>query len=79
MNPIEKAYSKLKTFLHKLADRTGAGLMSAPSICVDIFKLAECVNHFRACECDTARAGLREPFLEGLPRRLRRDPLAKSR
>ena len=27
MNPIEKAYSKLKAFLRKIAQRTVAGLM----------------------------------------------------
>ena len=32
MNPIEKAYSKLKAFLRKLAERTVAGLMSALDI-----------------------------------------------
>jgi transposase len=29
MNPIEKAYSKLKAFLRKIAERTVAGLMNA--------------------------------------------------
>ena len=27
MNPIEKAFSKLKAFLRKIAERTGAGLL----------------------------------------------------
>jgi len=31
MNPIEKAYSKLKAFLRKIAERSVAGLMRAPS------------------------------------------------
>ena len=30
MNPIEKAYSKLKAFLRKIAERTVAGLLSVP-------------------------------------------------
>ena len=29
MNPIEKAYSKLKSFLRKISERTIAGLMNA--------------------------------------------------
>ena len=29
MNPIEKAYSKLKAYLRKIAERTVAGLMRA--------------------------------------------------
>jgi len=29
MNPIEKAYSKLKAFLRKIAERTVAGLLGA--------------------------------------------------
>jgi transposase len=29
MTPIEKAYSKLKAFLRKIAERTVAGLMNA--------------------------------------------------
>jgi transposase len=38
MNPIEKAYSKLKAFLRKIAERTVAGLMNALDACADIFK-----------------------------------------
>ena len=30
MNPIEKAYSKLKAFLRKIAERTDPGLLIAP-------------------------------------------------
>jgi transposase len=41
-NPIEKAYSKLKAYLRKIAERTVAGLMRALEICADIFKPAEC-------------------------------------
>ncbi len=36
MNPIEKAFSKLKAFLRKLAERTVAGLMHALEVCADI-------------------------------------------
>ena len=38
MNPIEKAFSKLKSFLRKLAERTVAGLIRALQTCAEIFK-----------------------------------------
>ena len=38
MNPIEKAFSKLKAFLRKIAERTVAGLMRALETCAEIFK-----------------------------------------
>ncbi len=53
MNPIEKAYSKLKAFLRKIAERTIAGLMTALDACADIFIPAECANYFKACGYDT--------------------------
>ena len=53
MNPIEKAYSKLKAFLRKIGERTVAGLLIALDACADIFKLSECVNYFKACGYDT--------------------------
>ncbi len=53
MNPIEKAYSKLKAFLRKIAERTVAGLLIALDACSDIFKPAECANYFKACGYDT--------------------------
>jgi len=53
MNPIEKAYSKLKAYLRKLAERTVTGLMKALETCADIFKPAECRNYFTACGYDT--------------------------
>jgi transposase len=49
MNPIEKAFSKLKAFLRKIAERTVAGLIAALDACADIFKPTECENYFRAC------------------------------
>jgi transposase len=52
MNPIEKAYSKLKAFLRKLAERTVAGLLAALDACADIFIPAQCENYFRACGYD---------------------------
>ena len=53
MNPIEKAFSKLKAFLRKIAERTVTGLMNALETCAHIFKPAECVNYFKACGYDT--------------------------
>ena len=37
MNPIEKAYSKLKAYLRKIAERTVTGLMRALEACAGIF------------------------------------------
>ena len=54
MNPIEKAYSKLKSFLRKISERTIAGLMNALETCAHIFKPVECVNYFKVCGYDTA-------------------------
>jgi transposase len=53
MNPIEKAYSKLKAFLRKLAERTVAGLINALDACAEIFKPSECENYFKACGYDS--------------------------
>ena len=53
MNPIEKAYSKLKAYLRKIAERTVAGLLNALEACAEIFKPDECVNYFKACGYDT--------------------------
>jgi hypothetical protein len=53
MNPIEKAYSKLKAFLRKIAERTIASPLRELDACADIFKPAECANYFEACGYDT--------------------------
>jgi len=53
MNPIEKAFSKLKAYLRKIAERTVAGLMRALEACAEIFKPDECANYFEACGYDT--------------------------
>jgi transposase len=53
MNPIEKAFSKLKATLRKLAGRTVAGLTRALDACADIVKPDECTNYFAACGYDT--------------------------
>ena len=47
--PIEKAFSKLKAFLRKLAERTVAGLIRALETCAEIFKPSECINYFKSC------------------------------
>jgi transposase len=53
MNPIEKAYSKLKAFLRKIAQRTVTGLLNTLEACAEIFKSDECANYFKACGYDT--------------------------
>ena len=53
-NPIEKAFSKLKAFLRKLAQRTVAGLIAALEGCADLFKPDERANYFEACGYDPA-------------------------
>ena len=53
MHPIEKAYSKLKAFLRKIAGGTIAGLLIALDACAEIFKPAECANYFNACGYDS--------------------------
>jgi hypothetical protein len=50
---LEKAYSKLKAFLRKIAERTVVGLINALDACADIFKPAECANYSKACGYDT--------------------------
>ena len=49
MNPIERAFSKLKAFLRKIAERTVAGLMRALETCAEIFKPSQCTNYFKSC------------------------------
>jgi len=53
MNPIEKAFSKLKAHLRKIAERTVAGLIRALEACAEIFQPVECENYFAACGYDT--------------------------
>jgi transposase len=53
MNPIEKAFSKPKATLRKLAERTVAGLMRALDASAHVFKPAECKVYFAACGYDT--------------------------
>lgn len=49
MNPIEKAFSKLKAHLRKIAERSVPALLRTLESCADIFKPAECANYFTAC------------------------------
>ena len=51
-NPIENAYSKLKSALRKLAERTVAGLIAFLEASADLFKPDECQNYFKACGYD---------------------------
>lgn len=53
-NPIEMAFSKLKSFLKKVAARTKEDLWTAIAQGIDAFTPAECVNYFAAAgyDCD---------------------------
>jgi transposase len=47
-NPIENAFSKLKTLLRKAAERTVEGLWTTIGRLLDLFTPAECANYFKA-------------------------------
>jgi transposase len=47
-NPIEMAFSKLKSFLKKTAARTKADLWVAIGTGIDLFTPTECLNYFSA-------------------------------
>ena len=49
LNPIEQAFSKLKTLLRKSAERTLDALWDRLGQLVDEFTPAECLNYFRHC------------------------------
>jgi len=49
LNPIEKAFSKLKALLRKAAKRTREGLWEYLGEALDGFTPAECRNYFRSC------------------------------
>ncbi len=49
LNPIEKAFSKLKALLRKAARRTVEGLWRYLGEVLDEFSPAECHNYFRSC------------------------------
>jgi transposase len=49
MNPIEKAFSKLKAFLRKTAARTVGTLCAVLQTCHTLFSEQHCTNYFSAC------------------------------
>jgi transposase len=51
MNPIEKAFSKLKTLLRKAKARTYDDLWQALGKVCDLFTSQECWNYFKAAGC----------------------------
>ena len=51
-NPIEMAFSKLKSFLKKVAARTKEDLWNAIGQGIDAITSAECVNYFAAAGYD---------------------------
>jgi transposase len=51
-NPIEKAFSRLKTMLRKIGERTVAGLWDLIGTLVDMFQPRECANYFSSCRYD---------------------------
>ena len=48
MNPIEMAFSKLKTLLRQAPERTRDGLWNRIGELLDRFTPAECANYFQA-------------------------------
>lgn len=51
LNPIEKAFSKLKTLLRKAKARTYDALWKAVGQICDLFTPQECRNYFKATGC----------------------------
>jgi transposase len=51
-NPIENAFSKLKSLLRKAAARTVDDLWRVIGDCMDAFTPAECQNYFAHCGYD---------------------------
>jgi transposase len=52
LNPIERAFSKLKALLRKAAQRTVEGLWHTIGLALDCFKPTECKNYFNAAGYD---------------------------
>jgi transposase len=50
LNPIEKAFSKLKALLRKAAARTKDALWSAVAEVIERFEPSECRSYFTAAE-----------------------------
>ena len=61
LNPIEKAFSKLKAKLRAAAKRTVEGLWTYLGAVIDEFSPGECRNYFRSCGYSVAIAA-REPL-----------------
>src|SRR5690349_23830043 len=61
LNPIEKAFSKLKALLRKAAERTVEGLWALLGRVLDEFRPDECRNYFRCCGYPAATP-TREPL-----------------
>ncbi len=53
LNPIEMAFSKLKTLIRKAAARTYEALWNAVGQVCDLFTDEECFNFFKAAGCGT--------------------------
>jgi transposase len=49
LNPIEKAFAKLKALLRKAKERTVAGLVRFLCFCPEAFRPEECPNYFASC------------------------------
>jgi len=49
LNPIEKAFAKLKALLRKAKERTVAGLTRFLCFCAEAFSAEECPNYFASC------------------------------
>jgi len=54
LNPIEKAFAKVKAILRKAAARTLEGLWAAIASALDAFTPEECRNYFASCGYDPA-------------------------
>jgi transposase len=54
LNPIEKAFAKLKAILRKAAARTLEGLWAAIASALHAFTPEECRNYFASCGYDPA-------------------------
>ena len=52
LNPIEKAFSRLKAIFRKAGERTISGLSSLIGKLVDPFQPQRCANYFGSCRSD---------------------------
>jgi transposase len=49
LNPIEKAFARLKAMLRKAAERTVSGLWDLIGKLASLFQPNECANYFSSC------------------------------